>query len=317
MLVLLTGVAAEAAGTTYFVNNGATCSDGNAGTSSSAPLCTITAAAKKAVSGDTVQVAAGSYSEQVTAVASGVTYQGSAQAEVVGSAAVADTAWTQIGTSSWGVQPGWPSSPAQVSSGGTALTRAASAAAVDTTPNSWFWDSSKAPATLLVNAGGTAPSAVTVSWTYGFLVRGLSGVTIDGFAVTGHTGAGINLDTGTSGSTVTNTTVSGSGGYGISDNGGSNNTITGVHTTGNTSIGIRVLNSTGDVVSASTSNNNGFHGVSVQGGSGNTVRDVTAFANLKPGTRVATGIDVSSSSSGVLVERNTVYGNDDSGIEIY
>lgn len=316
LLVSVPG-AAEAAGTTYYVSQGSGCSDAAVGTEPGTPLCTITAAAKRATAGDTVQVAAGSYHEQVTAVSSGVSYLGVGQPQVLGSDTVPAAAWTQAGTNTWAAQPGWPSSPAQVSSGTTTLTRTLTAADVDTTADSWFWDSNTSPATLLVNTGSNPGSTIQGSWTYGFLVRGLDSVTIDGFDVSGQRGAGVLLDGTSSSNTVRNVTVSQSGGYGISDNGGTGNTITGVHTTGNASIGILLHGAQGDEVLSSTSDNNGFHGVSVQGGANDTVRGVTAYGNLKPGTRIATGIDVSSSSVGAVVERNTTYGNDDSGIEIY
>ena len=316
LLVSVPG-AASAAGTTYYVSQGSGCSDAAAGTDPGAPLCTVTAAAKKAIAGDTVRVAAGTYHEQVTAVSGGVSYLGIGQPKVLGYDTVPGAAWTQASTNTWAAQPGWPTSPAQLYAGSTPLSRTLTAADVDTTADSWFWDSSTAPATLLVNTGSDPGSTIQGRWTYGFLVRGLGNITIDGFSLSGQRGAGVMLDGGTSSTTVRNVTVSQSGGYGVSDQGGTGNTVTGAHTTGNTSIGILLLNAQGDLVQSSTSDNNGFHGVSVQGGSNNTVRGVTAYANLKPGTRIATGIDVSSSSVGALVEQNTTYGNDDSGIEIY
>jgi parallel beta-helix repeat protein len=310
---------AQAAGTTYYVAGGATCSDANSGTTSGAPLCTLTAAARRAVAGDTVQVADGSYREQVN-VPSGVAFRGSGRSVVLGSDAVPPEAWSPTSGNAWTASPGWAVAPAQVYVDSTLLTKAADLAGLAAT-NTWYWDASTVPASLLVNTGGGNPAQghdveATVR-AYGFLVRAASGVTIDGFTARRQGNAGVGIDGGTAASEVRNTTVTQSASYGISDTGGSGNTIRDVHTTDNTSVGIRLSGTRGDLVSSSTTDHNRFHGVSVQGGWDNVVRGVTAYANLRPGTRVAAGVDVSNGSSGAVVEQNTVYGNDDSGIEIY
>lgn len=61
-IITASGMSASAAyaATTYTVNNTAACSDAGPGTPTQ-PLCTIGAAAAKAVAGDTVRVTAGTY----------------------------------------------------------------------------------------------------------------------------------------------------------------------------------------------------------------------------------------------------------------
>jgi parallel beta-helix repeat protein len=69
-LVALPAAMASAATTTLYVGK-SNCSNSNSGTSSTAPLCTISAAATKAKAGYIVSVGAGTYNESVTVAASG------------------------------------------------------------------------------------------------------------------------------------------------------------------------------------------------------------------------------------------------------
>src|SRR5512146_1756427 len=65
-LLGLSNIRAAAAGPTYYVDNTVTCSDSNAGTLQTAPLCTIAAATSKATAaGSTVVVLHGTYAETV------------------------------------------------------------------------------------------------------------------------------------------------------------------------------------------------------------------------------------------------------------
>src|SRR6476469_4495973 len=69
--VLPAATAQAATPTTLFVDNGnSACSNSGPG-SSATPFCTISAGAAKAVAGQTVQVAAGTYPEAVTVPRSG------------------------------------------------------------------------------------------------------------------------------------------------------------------------------------------------------------------------------------------------------
>jgi hypothetical protein len=303
------------AATTYYVDPGSGCSNSGPG-SSSQPFCAITPAAKVATAGDTVQVAAGEYREQVTAV-SGVTYRAtSPSAVVLGSDSLGGATWAATAGSAWTtVLPG-TTVPAQVFAGASRLAKADSAATTST--NSWFFD---APTrTLSVDLGGASPAPsdqLEVSLRqYGFLARSTTGVVIDGFTVRRANGSGVMLDSST-GATVRNVRESESASSGVNDVAGSGNTISGVTATNNLSIGIRLSGTTNGSVISSTASRNGFHGVSVQGGTGARVAGVTADHNLRPGTRVAAGIDVSASSQRAVVERNRTFSNDDSGVEIY
>ena len=81
---------ARAAGNTYYVDNtNSSCSDSNAGTSSSLPFCTISRGAAVAVAGDTVNVLHGTYAETVYpssgTAGSPITFHASSGVTVTGS----------------------------------------------------------------------------------------------------------------------------------------------------------------------------------------------------------------------------------------
>ena len=312
---LLTGVGLPAEASTVLVvaQQNPSCSDAGPGTSGT-PYCTISAGAKAAAAGDTVSVQAGTYRETVTAP-SGVKFQTSAGAQVVGTDPLDSATWSPTGGNAWTTQLSATAGPTQVLKGSTALTKAPSAGA--TTSNSWFWDSGTR--TLYVDLGGPSPTtgdALKVVRSYGFLVRNTTGVTVQGFILQQQGVAGVFLDT-TTGSLVSGVTVSGAAAYGINVDNGTSDTVTSVQAMHNGSIGIRFVNSVDPSVTSSTATANGYHGISVQGGQGAYIANNTASANLTPGTRRATGIDVSLGSLNAVVERNVAFDNDDSGIEIY
>ncbi len=315
MLALAAGPV-RAAATTLVVQQGGSCLDTGPGTTST-PFCTISAAAAKAIAGDTVKVGAGTYREQVT-VPSGVTFRATTtNAVVLGTDDFTGASWTATGAGTWSTTVPGAVTPSRVFLGGSVLTEVTGP---PTTVDTWSWD----PGTrvLSVSTGGSAPAGIDVTTRqYGFVLgsptTGITGATVEGFTLGRQGGAGVFLRSGTSGARIQGVTVTESASYGIRDDDGSGNTVTGVHTYANASVGIRLSNTTGDLVASSTSDGNGFHGISVQGGTGNTVRAVVASANKKPGTRVAAGIDVSQGSVAAVVEASVAYGNDDSGIEIY
>ena len=325
-LVALVPGTAQAAGTTYLVQQGnSSCSDTGTG-SSSAPLCSISAAAKKALLGDTVQVDAGEYHEQVNP-ADGVTLRATTKnAVVVGTDDLSSATWSQVQASStgWSTVLGPNAQPAQVFARGSRLTKAL--AANQMTTGSWFYDSPTKK--LYVDLGGstvpTAGDAVEIVRSYGFRVKaGPAGVIIDGFTVRAPGVAGVFLEAAT-GATVTNVDVTESLAYGVNVVGGSGNQFSSLHTSNNASIGVRFSNSMNNSLTSSVSDHNRNHGVSMQGGSGNRVAGVTASYNVSPPgqPRVATGIDVNKDAAGVgsvdaVVEQNTTFNNGDSGIEIY
>lgn len=151
---------------------------------------------------------------------------------------------------------------------------------------------------------------------YGFLVRDAHDVTVQGFTIRGQAAAGILLDSSTR-SVVRDVRVTGSAAYGINDQDGTRDRIIRAHVSHSASIGIRLLRTSSSSVTSSVSRRNGFHGISVQGGSGARVAGNSTSHNLTPGVRRATGIDISSGSTGAVVQRNVTHDNDDSGIEIF
>ncbi len=172
-----------------------------------------------------------------------------------------------------------------------------------------------------INATDPATVSGTADVTRSYGIKLASDSVADGFNVR-EAGVADVVVAGANGATVRNVQVSGSKGYGIYVSGGSGNTVTGVRSAGNASVGVLLRDTTGSSVLDSTASNNNNHGISVQGGSHNRVAGVTAFNNTSVGTpRIASGIDVNKSALGpsldTLIERNTTYGNADSGIEIY
>jgi parallel beta-helix repeat protein len=311
--------ALAAGGSLYVAATSPTCTATGPGTPDS-PYCSISAAVKVATSGDTVHVASGTYPEQVTlpATASNVTVVADdPDVTVLGSDSLDSATWTATSGTAWSTPIAGTSAPSQLFDSDTLLTKAL--AAGSTTTDSWFFDT--ASRLLYVDLGGPQPApgdGLDVSIrAYGFLIRGATGVTVQGFTTARQSTAGVQLDTGASADTVRGVTARESASYGLNDSGGSNNLVTDVTASGNASVGIRMQNTTGDTVTASTASGNGLHGISVQGGSGAAIRGNLTTANLRPGQRVAAGIDVSQSSADAVVENNTSYGNDDSGIEIY
>ena len=285
------------------------------------PFCSISAAVKKAAAGDLIQVEAGEYHEQVVPLAGVNVHATSKSAVVAGTDDLSTAVWApEAAATTWSTVVGVNAQPASAYSGGVVLTKAASVAAMGA--RSWFYESPtrKLYVDLGATSAPTSADAVTIARSYGIRVK--SGSAVDGFTVRDQAVAGIQFDQA-DGGLVSNMDVTGSRAYGINVLGGSNNTVTGVHASGNTSIGIRLSDTVNGSVLSSESDHNGNHGVSVQGGSGNRVALVNAHDNVSaPGQpRIATGIDVNKSaigpSAGAVVEQNTVWNNGDSGIEIY
>ncbi|HEY3531220.1 MAG TPA: right-handed parallel beta-helix repeat-containing protein [Nocardioides sp.] len=307
---------------TYYVAQGAGCSDTGPGTSDT-PFCTIGAATKKALAGDTVLVGPGTYREQLTATASGqagapITVTGSGPSSVIlGSTDVSDAAgWTATGTNAWKHSYTSATAPTEVWLDGSPLTQASSA--TTTTSGSWFYDGSAGQ--LYVDIGGANPAnghTVAVgARNFGMLLRNVSDYVVSGFSVAQTNLAGVYLDTTTRVS-VSNVTVSLAGTYGVTVDGSAQASLDHITSFSNQSIGVRFSNDTDSSLSASSTHDNQLHGVSVQGGQNNTVSGVTSFRNLKPGSRVADGIDVSQGAVGTVVQRCTAYDNDDSGMEAF
>ncbi len=300
----------------------AACSDSGPGTVAT-PFCSISAAAKVALAGDTVLVGQGAYREQVRLTAGGtpaapVTYRAtSSNTVVLGSKDVSDGAgWTATTSSAWRHSYSPVSTPTQVFLDGKRLAQAPSATA--TTAGSWYYDA--AGSMLYVDIGGANPaSGHTVaagSLNFGFLVRQVDNVVIDGFSVRQQNLTPVYLDR-VDRTTISNLTVSQGGSHGLTVDSSTRVSVDHLMTQDNASTGARFFDSADSSLSASVSHDNGFHGVSLQSSRRVVVSDVDSYANVRPGSRVATGIDVSQGSVDCVVERSTTHGNDDSGIEAY
>jgi parallel beta-helix repeat protein len=296
------------------------CSDTGPGTVA-APFCTIGAATRKLLAGDTALVGPGQYREQVQITNSGepanpITLKAtSPSAVIVGSNDVSDAAgWTATTTTAW--KHAFSVAPAQVFLDGQPLAKATSA--TTTTTNSWFYDT--ATTTLYVDAGGTNPAAghtvAAGARSFGILLRQVTDIAVSGFATRQQNVNGVYLDRAQRVS-LSDLDVAQAGAPGVTVDGSSNATLTGIQSAFNLSIGVRFFNSTDSQLRASVSHENQFHGVSVQGSTRITVANVVSYLNKRLAARIAAGIDVSSSSQQTLVEDNLSYANDDSGIESY
>lgn len=296
------------------------CNDTGPGSAAS-PFCTIGAATKKLLAGDTALVGPGQYREQVSFTSSGepanpITLKAtSPSAVIVGTNDVSDAAgWTTTATTAW--KHAFAVTPTQVFLDGQPLPKATSA--TTTTTNSWFYDA--ATTSLYVDTGGTNPTAGHVvsagARSFGFLVRQVNDIAISGFALRQQNFNAVALDR-TQRVTLADLDVAQAGAPGVTVDASSNAKLTGIQSAFNLSIGVRFFNSTDSELRASVTHENQHHGVSVQGSTRVTVAGVVTYLNKRLSTRIATGIDVSASSQQTLIEANLAYGNDDSGIEIY
>jgi hypothetical protein len=156
--------------------------------------------AASAVAGDTVNVAAGTYREQVTLPSSGtpnlpITFHGAPGARVLGTDSVDSFTLEPGSTSKYSAAFAPASASAQVFVDGVRLSGpVASAAAV--VANSFYFDNSGDR--LYVDLGGANPNAHSVeasARSYGFLVSGKTDLVIDGFEVSGQNTNAIRLQT--------------------------------------------------------------------------------------------------------------------------
>jgi parallel beta-helix repeat protein len=317
-----------AAATTWFVDGAsASCTDTAAGGTQSTPFCTITAAAKKALTpGDSVTVAPATYREQVTVAASGtaaspITFTATGPGVIVlGTQDVSDPAtWTATGTSAWSRPFAPPSAPRQVFVDGSRLASATSA--TSTTTGSFFYDA--ITKILYVDAGGANPAVGHTieagAQTYGFNVATRTGISIDGFDLRRQNSAGVRVLT-SSAVTVLGVSVTESGVNGVlvDSSTTSDVVVRGCHVSGSASVGIRVTNSVGTTVRDCTSNGNGFHGFALNASRSVVLRGNVSYDNrVVGGTSTAAGFDVNNLSTDAVVTGNSAYGNQDSGIQVY
>ncbi len=307
---------------TYRVEQTSTsCSDSGQGTTA-APFCSIGAALRKAVSGDTVLIGPGQYREQVTPTGlsdSGapLTLQGSTGAAIVGADDLSDAGgWSATAGTAWVREFAPSAAPTQVWVDDALLVQAASA--TTTTAGTWYHDA--ATGKLYVDMGGANPalghSVAAGARNFGLLVRGQSGLAVSGLAVRQTNLTGVLVDSSDHVS-LTSLSVSRAGSHGVSIEKSSGVEASDLTATGNASIGVRFSGSSASTLTHASTHDNLFHGVSVQSSRQIVVSDVTSFGNARPGTRVAAGIDVSLGSVDCIVQDSTAHNNDDSGLEAY
>lgn len=327
VLIALNPAPASAAGTTYWVDAAsAQCTDTGAGLET-APFCTISAAAKRAVvPGDTVRIRPGTYREQVTLAGSGTTgapisILGDGPGVVVlGTRALGTAAlWSSTGTTAWRTPYAPPSNPRQVLLDGQRLSQAASAGA--TTAGSWFYDTTAR--VLYVDIGGANPGdghAIEAgAQSYGVHVSGRHDVVVSGLVARDQNFAGVRL-LSSSAVTVEQVRATGSAANGVlvESSPGSGVVVRDVDVADSLAVGIRVTGSSGVTVRTSRSHGNQLHGIALASSSNNLISGNQTFDNVSLRTDVtAAGIDVNSSSTDNVVENNVTHGNQDSGIQVY
>jgi len=314
-LLVLSPGQAQAAGTTYTVNNdpAAGCSD-TAPTSSNGPFCTIKAAYAKAVNGDTISVSSGTYNERVDVAKTDITLVAPNGATVDGSGGLL-----------YGIKVG---APDVVVDGFTFTNQTVSTSAAGV-----FVDGTTA---LGANNAVVRNVTATGSGGNGIRVTSGDGVTVTDVTVSGSARVGVLLQG------ATNSIVSSSETYenqreGVSIQGGSGDVVENVLTHNNANHtdlesdgvtfkrlapGINVTNwqppagaalvaASNITVQRNVSYGNDDSGIQVYGGSRNiTVRRNLTYDNGDH------GIDISQASTGVNVVSNTVIGNFTAGINI-
>ena len=299
------------------------CSDAGPGDPTT-PFCTIGRGASVAAAGDTVLVAPGTYREQVTAPASGapgapITYLASGPGAIVlGTFDVSDpVGWSPTATTAWSRPYAPPSNPSQVFRDGVRL--AAATSATTTTLDSFYYDS--VTRVLYVDIGGANPGVGHVieagARQHGFRLDGRTDVVVDGFEIRAPNNVGVRMGTCSS-IAVRNCKVSYVGTFGIQ-------TLTCTtpvllewnEVSFSKRDGIRIDSSSGVTARGNTSHDNIEHGIGVRTTTASQFIGNTLYANKDPNVRRSTGLDVSIGSTDNLIEGNTAYGNDDSGIQVY
>ena len=265
----------NAAGAVLYVDgNDPNCTNGGTGRAT-APFCTISAGAQSATAGTTVQVAAGTYREQVTVVTSGtstnpVTFTSAPNASVTvtGAAhgfALTGRSWVTIhgftvsGTTDHGIEV----------SGGSNLTI----------------DGNR------VTGAGSPSSGLTK---FGIHTSGMTSSSLTGNTADHNSDAGIRVV-----SNSNNNTISG------------NETYANARVYTRAAAGIDVRDSTGNNVFRNVSHDNEDSGINAWTGAANgrnNFYDNVTYANGDHGIDVHNAVDAH-------VVANTVFGNSDSGIE--
>lgn len=325
--LLATTLASPALAVVYEVNNtNLACSDAGAGTLAS-PFCTIGRGAAVAVAGDTVNVAAGDYREQVVLPASGtagfpITFHGAAGARVIGTDRVTGFTLEPGSTTKYSASFDPATASAQVFVNGVRLTGPVASAA-DVVANSFFFDN---PANrLYVDLAGADPNTATIeagARSFGFLAEGRSDVVIEGFEVSGHNTNAIRVQNG-SRAIVRNNRLLRSASFVLAVQGTTTpTTIDNVTVSGNEIAeglitGLRLRNNVSQaLVQSNRVHHNGDHGLDASNTTNSRFTGNRFYANVKPGGGFATGMRLGTESDDNLVDRNVAYENQDTGFQV-
>jgi len=322
-----------AAGATIWEVNGAnaSCSDAGAGTLLQ-PFCTIGQGAAVALPGDTVNVAAAVYREQVTlpsgAAGMPITFHGASGATVVGTNDL-------TGAGLWTLEPGSltlysasfdpQSATQQVFVDGARLT-GPKATLAEVTTGSFFFDN---PGNrLYVDIGGDNPGAHALeagARSYGFNVDGSAvaktDLVVEGFEVRGQNTSAIRVRTA-SRVVVRNNRLLRTKDFVLVVEGTTTPTTTdNVELSGNEVLegliaGIRLRNNvTASLVANNESHHNGDHGLLASATTSSRITGNTFHANTKPGGQFTTGMRLDG-SDGNTIDRNESFANQDSGFQV-
>jgi parallel beta-helix repeat protein len=296
---LIAGGPADAATTTWYVDNGATCSDTASGAGTATlPFCTISKGVAVAQAGQTVLVSSGTYQETVTFPRSGL----SKSPITLKTAPNANVTVTNPNTGSYGIKgssrsyvtvKGFNVGPTDVNgiyfSGGTGIVISGNH----------------------VTDAGVVPGNTTSRT--GIKLSGVNGATVSGNTSDNNSDAGIYLTSGATNVLVSGNEASGNaralvGGSraapGI-DVRSSGNTITANYTHDNEDTGVQLYSgASGNVVTNNVTVNNGDHGIDVSNSPSNAVVNNTVYHNCTSGINVE-----GSSGTGNTVDNNVSVDN--------
>jgi len=327
--MLAVTTASPAMALVYEVNGASpSCSDAGAGTPL-APFCTIGRGAAVAVAGDTVNVAAGAYREQLVLPASGaaglpITFHGAPGARVLGTNNLS-------GAGLWTLEPGSatrysasydPSSAAaQVFFDGVRLAGPVASAA-DVVANSFYFDN---PANrIYVDVGGDNPGNHAIeagARSYGFLADGKTDLVIEGFEVSGQNTNAIRVQNA-SRVVIHGNRLLRAASFVLAVQGTTAPTTTDhVEISGNEVAeglvsGIRLRNNvTLLLVQGNDVHDNGDHGLDASNTTNSRFTGNAFHANAKVGGGFSTGMRLGTESDDNMIDRNIAYDNQDTGFQ--
>jgi len=295
-ILAYTWVASATPTVLYVDNTNPSCTDSGSGTQS-IPYCTINKGAQVATAGQTVQVAAGTYSELAT-----VGHSGSAGSPIVLTAAPGATVTVTGAANAFKA-----SSKSYVTIQGFTVTN---------TTSYGIYVTGSSNVTVSGNTvSGTAAAGI-------YVTGSSSNVTVDSNNVSGSATYGI-YDNGSPNSTISNNTVSGTTSYGIqaaSTSGvtisGNNVSAAGQQVSGETKYGIKFTAMSNSLASGNVSHDNSEAGIFLDATTNNVeVTGNTTYGNARGYARAAPGIDVRGYSN--TIDRNVSHDNEDSGLQFY